>query len=459
MEGPTVTRLGICHQRAEVHSDSNAIDGILGVSGKLEAGSITITIEEESSYQEGVEESACLTDHILEDVGPNGGAPGHINSGDLPRTLTLQGASAFEDSTFAQGSGICRADLDFQRGTDRDGLVAGKHGCLEWQGLFLSQSGDSHRIGCQQMGLGSPLQFNGDWGALVPGGTGTPYQLPRAPCRLICNSDSLPATNKLLYSTADGQCVSSTIHQSSRGNTISYSGRESQGLLALLPDPSYIGDGGIYSGFFQCGSGLELLFSEGCQRLDTAARGVQAVERQMGSMFSGSICIQTQCTTSSVLQLASRPPGNQLGCVPSVMDDGHSICISTFCHDSESIVATPSAEGGGDSSHTALESASVVSGGANIVMRTSGTTTVVSKDSGGPSRVASPTGVAGPLISHDLETLGDEGKCLEFHRRLSFSYHNCGHLLRTNGMCQRGVDGLVSVLNGKQIPWDPVSIS
>ncbi|XP_078518978.1 uncharacterized protein LOC144784190 [Lissotriton helveticus] len=55
LDGPTLTRIGVCHQRAEVHSDSNAVNGILGVSGGLGCSTVTITIEEESSYQEGVE--------------------------------------------------------------------------------------------------------------------------------------------------------------------------------------------------------------------------------------------------------------------------------------------------------------------------------------------------------------------------------------------------------------------
>ncbi|KAJ1169505.1 hypothetical protein NDU88_001398, partial [Pleurodeles waltl] len=70
--------------------------------------------------QERVEESACLSDYIIEDVSSPSRALGIVHSSDFSRPFTLQGPSEIEDSPSSEGSSVLRVGSPARRSQDRD---------------------------------------------------------------------------------------------------------------------------------------------------------------------------------------------------------------------------------------------------------------------------------------------------------------------------------------------------
>lgn len=241
-------------------------------------------------------------------------------------------------------------------------------------------------------------------GQMVSRGTETPHQLSRVIGGLICDQDSVTTEGELLHSIENGQCLSSPIYQSAGGHQVEVTCGDSQGFLALLSPPPHFSDSGIHSGQLQCGSGLEFSFSSRFQRLAPSTQDFLETQQQVGSLCDRPFRVQAQYTTASVLQLETRPSGEQLGRLPSIMDDWHAICISSVRHDPESVSADPQAESGGDVDIPVLESTSVVPSGAGSFLCVSNTSAIISQDLDGPSGSASSSGTSGPIATHGVET-------------------------------------------------------
>ena len=87
------------------------------------------------------------------------------------------------------------------------------------------------------------------------------------------------------------------------------------------------------SGECQGRSGVET--QAGPQRLDDGFQSISANHQLMGTAASGFVCSETQCTTTSVLQLQARPRSSGSGCLRSGLVESDSVCLPAFSNGRE----------------------------------------------------------------------------------------------------------------------------
>ena len=192
-----------------------------------------------------------------------------------------------------------------------------------------------HRVQCIQQGLGCSVEWPDlDRRNLVSTGTGPSHQLPG----VIGSVSSIASIREDLvrYSSAlpFGQCNSSNIHQPERRHSLQTAVPTSNHNLELVHGKEYLCHGRTLAGSLQYNSGRGATHSPGSLRLDAQLACISENSGNSGPFGGGPVCLLPDQTTSSLLQLESRPGSHGDRCIHAELVSTTRVCQSSMVFDS-----------------------------------------------------------------------------------------------------------------------------
>ena len=250
-----------------------------------------------------------------------------------------------------------------------------------------------NRDRCFAQGLGSILHGGFHWRAMGPGGNQAPYQLSGTASGSFCHTNVCKRQSSYEGLPAYGQHDSSPLYKQDGGNKIPHSrtfGCRSVELVFRSPDSHR---GPVHSRSSECTSRQEIQSHVRSSRLETRPQGLFRLKSTVGSFGSQPICFAPHRSTTSLLQLATRPSRRSHGRVFTGLDLSTRVCIPTI-RANRPMPAKTSRPGGVSSSisSSGLEIPTVVPVTARVMYSQSSSSTTISRPfdtSGGTASVGS----------------------------------------------------------------------
>ena len=190
-----------------------------------------------------------------------------------------------------------------QRGAE---MVGRTHVQVEWEEYGKGGHRPDYRVRCIPNRVGSCLPAAEDRRSLVRAGIPHAHQLPR-----ITGSDSgsevlCKTQDKNLSHVKAGQHHSSGIYKQSGGHSVQRAGSSNEGLVDVVPREEYPHPGSASPRYSQWDSRCGVSDNDRPHRLETESSHIQEDRQPDGSNRSGPLCLQTDGTMPSLLQLAAR---------------------------------------------------------------------------------------------------------------------------------------------------------
>lgn len=271
-------------------------------------------------------------------------------------------------------------------------MVALPHGSMEREGNFWFRAGFSHRIRRQQVRLGCQVWRFLHRRLLVSAEASPSHQLSGAPSGLFRSEMLDQGQSSVVCPAKDGQCIGGSVHQPSRGHPFQGTVGPGIGSAAILPGPSHLTSGGISPRTGEYGSGLAIASLQRFQSLEASSGRFFCSTRLLGSFFSGSFCLEAGSPDSSIFQLASGSVGSCQRCVPTGLDAGAALCVSTVRNDYSGLGPSQETKSELGAHHANLEVASVVSSSTGTFLGFSNPTPPLSRTTSQSRSPSSPNG-------------------------------------------------------------------
>ena len=192
---------------------------------------------------------------------------------------------------------------------------------VEWQVSALDRARVCHRVGRLEPGLGSVLPGHQYRGPVVSPGEGMAHQLLG-----ITSSDPRPENlcegkEECIGIAEDRQYDCSCVHQQPGGDGIQGVGIPNPRSLDVVFREEYSHPSTIPTRSDELHSRLRVQIHEGSLRLEAGSSYLSENRQEIRPTGSGPICLQTDLSVPSLLQLAARSIGRSDQCLPAGLDD------------------------------------------------------------------------------------------------------------------------------------------
>ena len=259
---------------------------------------------------------------------------GHLTSTSsscLSRPPPLPPLAKREKQGFSTFSNIRLCYSPFPSGQGGIGLVEGQPGSMEWKSSGFGFSRLSNRDRCLPTRLGGILQRSVHGGSVVSRGISSPHKLSRTSGWGICCQDLCERQSSNASPPVNGQFDCRPLHKQNGGHEIPCSGPSGIEPMGVVPAPQYPHRGPVFTRGTKYPSRPRVSGIFRPSRLETGPLVVHGTKSGLGPFGGRPVCLSTFDSTSTVLQLETRPSVGGSGCVFPGLEQSEGICIPSLC--------------------------------------------------------------------------------------------------------------------------------
>ena len=366
---------GIHYQSGQINNLSCSADRVSGSPGRLNHITPKSARREASPHKAGggavIAESASNSTTSSPDNRET--ARNISGSSPSPSVLPIPTGGPTE-GTEQQQSGLQCSTFPLPSSPGRINVVAGEAFPMEWQGSGSPTGSYSDSVRCIPTWLGSCVQWHQNWGALDSGGTGNAHKLPGVVGSNPSSTVLPEKSSRSIHMAATRQSNSRSVHQQSRGDSLSPVDKAGKGPVDVGTIQGYRPGCRTHSRDNQLCGRCRVQISDGPNRLETPHPAVQPDQRGMGPTGSGPVCLSSVQSTSEVLQLETRPTGRSYRCLQPEVESPEGLCKSSVVPSGQSPQPREESTSSSYSCSSSLEGAAMVPSLAGDVVRLPQTT-------------------------------------------------------------------------------------
>ena len=210
----------------------------------------------------------------------------------------------------------------------KEELVWWRDNLEAWNGKALV-SGSPDR--CLPTRLGGILQRSVHRGSVVSRGITFPHKLSRTSGWGICCQDLCERQSSNASPLVNGQFDCRPLHQQDGGHKIPSSGTFGIRSMGVVPSPQCPHRGSVFTRGTRCPSRPRISSISRPSRLETGPPFVRGTKSGLGPLGGRPFCLSSLNSTSTVLQLETRPSFRGSGCVFPGLEQSEGICIPSLC--------------------------------------------------------------------------------------------------------------------------------
>ena len=166
---------------------------------------------------------------------------------------------------------------------------------------------------------------------MVSRGISSPHKLSRTSGWGICCQDLCERQSSNASPPVNGQFDCHPLHKQNGGHEIPCSGTSGIRLMGVVPAPQYPHRGSVFTRGTKYPSRPRVSGIFRPSRLETGPLVVQGTKSGLGPLGGGPVCLSPFDSTSTVLQLETRPSVGGSGCVFPGLEQSEGICIPSLC--------------------------------------------------------------------------------------------------------------------------------
>ena len=202
-----------------------------------------------------------------------------------------------------------------------------------WNGKALFQKSVDLVIetDASRKGWGGLLRRSKYRGPMVFKRTETLHKFFRTPSRILCNQNFLQEQGSSTCQTADGQCVSSSLHQQNGGHPFPNSSQFGYRPLELVPRPQNTGVGRTPARSSELEGRQRISSDNRLQRLEIESSIFRNPCSEMGTFASRSLCLPTNFPVTTVCELETRSSCHCHRCFLNELGGHQRLCFSSIC--------------------------------------------------------------------------------------------------------------------------------
>ena len=403
-------------QFEKITLDSRAVNGIFGVHGELSNHEVDPPSPEIEKNPAGCPEAPEAGEGISEGASKVPGKSVSCFQSSLAGRSPLQGPPENGECSDTREPITARLDTKVQCASKIDkrgnggsklvGLLRQHHDRIPFPSPDTSID---DRIRCIQHRLGRSSGGSVYRRCMVHRGGNAPYKLPGTASSLPSSSMFCKRATSSNNSVEAGQCDSHDIYQQNGRDTLRTAVSTSPLPLAMVPREGDIFGSCAPTRPRECSSRPRVQSNEGSVRLDARSHSIQTNSGSDGPLRGGFVCIPSDQTTASVLQLEAGSGGRRGGCIQSGLVSSKGLCQSTMVPDLSMSSSGEEATSQGSVNHPSMEHSTMVPSSTGAVRGLSPPAT----ESGESCEMSINTGL------HN-ETRGSNSDCMA-HLRESFA--------------------------------------
>ena len=322
---------GFCCQLSQISAHSKPANRVPGLSGRFSNFVTSAARRKVAQDTETVPTVAkCRRDintRIIQIPGP----PNFFNSSSFPSPSALQTSAEIEKSQPKHPT-VLRCNNSSRLSSEgRTSLVARPSPSVEWQSSVPKVCRPSNRNRCLTQGLGGLLRRSKYRGPMVFKRTETSHKFFRTPSRILCNQNLLQEQGSSTCQTADGQCVSSSLHQQNGGHPFPNSSQFGYRPLELVPRPQNTGVGRTPTRSSELEGRQRISSDNRLQRLEIESSIFRNPCSEMGTFASRSLCLPTNFPVTTVCELETRSSCHCHRCFLNELGGHQRLCFSSIC--------------------------------------------------------------------------------------------------------------------------------
>ena len=245
---------------------------------------------------------------------------------------------------------------------------------MEWQGSAVQAIDNYHHIRCISPGLGSSLQWYQNRGPMEPLGAGNAHKLPRVTGSNSSSKDLSEGSDRAVSTVTAGQSNSCSLHQQHGRYSVPPTDRSSQSPLDVGLIQQHSSDCRVHSRSSESCSRYRVQVHDGHDRLEASSQVAPRDQPEVGIPRGEPVCISPVHTTTSLLQLETRPNSRGDRCVHPAMGEVQRLCKPPMVPDRKSPVASAATTSPSNLSGSGMEGPALVSNSAGNAVRLSTTT-------------------------------------------------------------------------------------
>ena len=226
--------------------------------------------------------------------------------------------------------GTSSSDGAVQGGTN---VVGHPHDKLEWQIPSQEGSGSNNRFRCIPDRLGDNMPDPEDQRSLVQSRGQDAYKLPRTASCNICGSHIPEGKIQDVSPPQIGQYHGSGIHKQSGRDSLQGIGRFGKEPMDVVPGEEHPHHGPTPTRCPECNSRCRVSDYDRSVRLATESSSVQQHCQAVGSNRDGPVCLSSDHSVPSLIQLVARSLCSSNRCISAGLVSGKGICQPTLEHD------------------------------------------------------------------------------------------------------------------------------
>ena len=324
-------RVGLHDKLSEVSSSPFHKDGISRICGRL-AHSVPCTPSgQNQESKKGVSDLTGLATGNSPTTSQVTRTPYLYHSSCLSRAPPLPPLAKREKQGFSRFSNLRLCYPAFPSGQGGIGLVEGQPGSMEWKSSGFGFSRLSNRNRCLPTRLGGILQRSVHRGSVVSRGIPFPHKLSRTSGWGICCQDLCERQSSNASPLVNGQFDCRPLHQQDGGHKIPSSGTFGIRSMGVVPSPQCPHRGSVFTRGTKCPSRPRISSISRPSRLETGPPFVRGTKSGLGPLGGRPFCLSSLNSTSTVLQLETRPSFRGSGCVFPGLEQSEGICIPSLC--------------------------------------------------------------------------------------------------------------------------------
>ena len=238
----------------------------------------------------------------------------------------LQKSTAAQTPSSAKKQVLRQADPDLFRGQRGSGMVVEQCEQLEWQSSSSCITKFGVGDGCFSDRMGGLLSGRSHRRSVVTRREEITHQRARASGSSICTESLFETCAQFQCPPEERQCDYRGIHKPPGRNEISYTGRDLEGTVGMVPPQRHSPSGSAPARQVEYQCRFHVSPFTGQDRLDAQSSNFQGHQPALGPSGYRSICNQILTSIDQVLQLASRSRGRGNGCFFPELGEYASLC-------------------------------------------------------------------------------------------------------------------------------------
>ena len=308
-------KVGLHDKLSEVSPSPFHKDGVSWICGRLPHPVSSTPSGQNQKCKKGMSGLIKHDTSYSETTSQVAGTPYLYHSSCLSRARPLPPVAKREKQGFGTLANIRLCYSPLPSGQGGIGLVEGQPGSMEWKSSGFGFSRLSNRDRCLPTRLGGILQRSVHRGSVVSRGISSPHTLPRTSGWGFCCQDLCERQSSNASPPVNGQFDWNPLHKQNGGHKIPCSGTSGIRPMGVVPAPQYPHRGSVFARGAQCPSrpGVSGIFR--LSRLETGPLVVHRTKSGLGPLGSRPVCLLTFDSTSTVLQLETRPSVGGSGCI------------------------------------------------------------------------------------------------------------------------------------------------